>query len=93
MKPIEPGCKARVVNSTMGYDGIIVTVIRNLGSPSDWTTRHGDVWETDMEAMSLNGVMSPNFGERQLERIDYDGNETTEWEAISDIWTPERVAV
>jgi hypothetical protein len=99
MKPIEAGCKARVVKSHNGHEGKIVTVIKSLGSGVDGVSqRYGDRWKVNGVFPTNDGKQIDHFGECQLERIDYDGNEKTEWESIKtddgvNIWTPERVAV
>ena len=91
-KPIEKGCRAVVVNSRVGNNGIVVTVIGK--APDDHTFRPSErhnIWYVDKK---LKGHATDNYNcpEYYLKRIDdYDGDEKSSWEAMKDIWTPEQV--
>jgi hypothetical protein len=92
-KPIEPGCKARIVNNIFpGNNGKIVTVIKPVEDGKDCCTiRHGQRWEINIFVRSKFGPMINHQGEKQLQRVDeYDGNEKISWKAMKDIWQPQK---
>lgn len=94
MKPIEAGCRARIINSiTKGANGTIVNVI---GRPkqevydSQGKPITVKAWEIDEPIRNINGLMVRHVRGRHLERIDdYDGNQKITWEDMADIWQPE----
>lgn len=91
---IQSGCKARIINSRVGNNGRIVTVIRKIGHVAGFTKRHGGRWEVDIELKVSDGYCCNHVGELQLERIDnYDGNKVVSWESLQDIWVPEAECV
>jgi hypothetical protein len=89
MKPIENGCKARIVNSAIGNNGVVVTVVECIGNVHGFTESAGPRWRIDTDVLTSGGGMTNHMGECQLQRIDYDGNEKSSWEALKDIWQPE----
>jgi hypothetical protein len=91
MKPIENGCKARIINSNYGHNGVVVTVICCIGDVEEFTRKHGPRWRTDTGFLTNKGTMVDHMGEIQLQRIDYDGNEKSSWEALKDIWQPDSI--
>jgi hypothetical protein len=94
-KPIEPGCKAVIVNSDAGNDGIVVTVGKFAGKINGWDG--DDRWYIDKYVSGLLGGKLNAVREHQLKRIDdYDGDEKTTWDSMKDdagniIWTPDTV--
>lgn len=92
MKPIQNGCKARIVNSAAGNNGVVVTVIERIGDVEGFTTEVGPRWRVDKTLDTIHGTAGADHaGENQLQRIDYDGNEKSSWEALKDIWQPSTV--
>lgn len=101
MNKIEPGCRAVIVNSMAGNDGKIVTVLGVAGEPGfegvDKARRYGTRWRIDLKIRSA-GISSGEFrglidhiGEGQLQRInDDDSRKVVSWEALKDIWVPEK---
>jgi len=88
MKRIERGCKAIIINSRCGNDGIIVTVGNYIGKSEKLVL--GDVWEIDKLIPSTNGWVSMEIPEENLKRIDYDGDEKTSWVELKRIWQPNK---
>ena len=89
-KPIEEGCRAVIVNSKAGNNGIKVGVLKYFGKASTYRGLD-DAWEIDttLQGVVLADCVVPEY---QLQRIDdYDGDEKTSWEEMKDIWTPEKV--
>ena len=94
-RPIEPGCRAVVVNSSEANNGRIVIVMEYLGALEDW--RHRDMWRVDKKMIWKRGVLGEIGHDNlisgsKLKRIDdYDGNQSSTWEAMKDIWSPDTV--
>jgi hypothetical protein len=86
MKPIEEGCRAVIVNSTAGNDGIIVTVGAFIGDveceiPGKWFAENR--WNIDKELTSFDGLIKySHISERCLRRIDDNNEELSSWEAV-----------
>ncbi len=83
-KQIEEGCRAIIVNSTAGNDGVIVTVVKE-------TFKYDcKAWSIDKKLKSATGHYDNDISDDQLKRIDdYDGNKTCTWESCE--WQPEGV--
>jgi len=92
---IEAGCKAVIVNSQAGNNGIVVTVIKKIGQVEDFDLAVGDRWEVDayLKSVNHNGIEINHIGECQLKRIDDDSRQVVSWSELADIWTPERETV
>ena len=71
-KQIEPGCRARIVNSQAGNDGKIVTVLECVGDLVGFKTRFGPRWRMDTQVLTTRGGDTDHMGEGQLQRIDDD---------------------
>ena len=88
-KPIEEGCRAIIVNSKAGNNGIEVTVGKLIGK----VPKYGDqpVWATDKllkKVYRLNGKSAPSehcIAEKNLRRIDDNNEELSTWEAVESI--------
>jgi hypothetical protein len=80
MKPIEEGCKAVIVNSAAGNDGIVVTVGKFIGDKKEWV--YGSHWEIDKTITSRRGQRINFIAEAQLRRID--DEDTTTWEHVAE---------
>lgn len=98
MKPIEPGCKARIVKSHAGHEGLIVTVLDIAGDfgldGCDRDGQYGKRWNIDVTLTTNRGFAVSHIGEGQLKRIDdYDGNKKISWEDMEDIWSPKELKV
>ena len=87
-KPIEEGCRAVIVNSEAGNNGTVVSVLKSLGEHNYGGGEMHHTWEVDIVLIG-KATIDNRVPEFQLKRIDYDGDETTTWEAMKDIWTPE----
>lgn len=87
---IEAGCKAVIVNSSCGHNGIVVTVLRYFGPPGSGEFKFscGPIWETDCELVDSWDVVSNLIGENLLKRIDDDSRQITSWDALADIYKP-----
>ena len=82
MKPIEEGCRAVIVGSLAGNNGIEVTIGKFLGYIKGWDDR----WETDKILNGTRNDKNNSIRESQVRRIDnYDGNTKVEW---SELWQP-----
>ncbi len=101
MNKIEPGCRAVIVNSTAGNNGKVVTVLGIAGEPGldgvDIYAKHGVRWRIDrlINVVSVEtGKNKPSvdhIGENKLQRInDDDSRKVVSWEALKDIWVPEK---
>ena len=96
-KPIEPGCRAVIINSICGNDGIIVNVIASCGisyfSGGGMSGIH-EGWRIDKYLKRPSGSSRNEVAANQLQRIDdYDGNDVISWEDERCVWQPEKVAV
>lgn len=89
MKRIEDGCRAVIINSRCGNDGLVVTVGHYIGASP--RLAEPDVWEIDRLIPSTNGWMSMEIPEENLKRIDYDGDEKTTWVELQRIWRPSKI--
>ena len=100
-KPIEAGCRAVIINSMAGNDGIMVTVLYKVAENSKHVNnlgRYGDNWAIDRVINTNFGMKVKQIGEKQLQRIDDEekdeelpANTVISWEDMKDIWTPEEV--
>jgi len=88
MKGIERGCKAVIINSHCGNNGLIVTVGDYIGSSAELVL--GDVWEIDRLIPSTNGWVSMEIPQKNLCRLDYDGDQKTSWVELKRIWQPNK---
>ena len=88
---IEAGCKAVIVNSIAGNDGVVVGVVAWIGVVDTITTRLGDIWEIDTELPNGNGRKVTHAAEQQLKRIDDDSRQVVSWEELANIWIPKIV--
>ncbi len=90
MKPIEAGCKCRIVNSSLGNEGKIVTALYVVAD----AIRYGNkIWKIDTLLNSYFG-QDDTCSDYFLEPIsDYDGNNASSWDALSDIWNPTKTTV
>lgn len=90
-KPIEPGCRAVIVNSHMGDNGTIVTVIKYAGPAgfNNWVKDSGPVWIIDTPSRNLLGE-SYEIAELFLQRIDDedDSRDISSWDKLIDIYQP-----
>lgn len=96
MKPIEPGCRAVIVNSLAGNQGLVVTVIKHIAQSDCGVGFHhgeqGERWEIDIMIASSLGLRINHVGENQLQRIDdYDGNDVISWDDKRCVWQPEKI--
>ena len=91
-KAIECGCRAVIVNSEAGNDGVEVTVGVYIGKITGWA---GNRWMVDKSLTVSNpdydGETCLHAHEGSLQRIDYDGNKKLSWESLEHIWTPDKV--
>lgn len=87
---IEAGCKAVIVGSKAGNNGIIVTVLGFAGEPGfdGFAAREGICWWIDCEINSAHGRLINHIGENLLRRIDDDSRQITSWDALADIYKP-----
>ena len=95
-KPIEAGCRAVIVNSDGGNNGVVVTVLEKAGVyifiGPDNKTRCCVGWIINKSLTSWGGNVGTLVPEFQLQRIDdYDGNDIVSWDDMKNIWQPERV--
>ncbi len=92
MKPIEAGCRAVIVNSWAGNDGLVVTVICRVEDNKDGIdiiNATGKRWEIDIYVPTNFAGKINHLGESQLRRIyEYDGNEKISWADMRGIWQP-----
>ena len=93
-KPIQKGCRAVIVNSVNGNNGMIVTVGNFIGvvEEEDGMCFGKDRWEVSPSVKQVrNNRLVNHIQEIRLERIDdYDGDELTSWKELEHIWTPEK---
>jgi hypothetical protein len=80
MKPIEEGCRAVIVGSAAGNDGIIVTIGKYIGHVNGWV--EDNYWEIDKAINSKHGTKHDFCGEKKLRRID--DEDTTTWEHVAE---------
>ena len=87
---IEAGCRAVIVNSHAGNNGIVVTVIKKLGEVKRFSRLNGDRWEVDTYLKTVNneGIQINHLGESQLKRINDDLRKVVSWDALASIYTP-----
>ena len=94
-KPIEAGCRAVIVNSIAGNNGVVVKVLEDAGVSHFFgggIDGYYTSWIVDKYLPSIDGDMGNEVPENQLRRIDdYDGNDIVSWDDMKDIWQPERV--
>ena len=98
-KPIEPGCRVRLIYVCPENEGQVVTVVSMAGPPGfDGTISYGPVWEVDrLVAFGWDDEPTSRAGysflvpEGCLERIDYDGNDVISWEDKRCVWRPEKI--
>lgn len=80
---LEPGCRAVIVNSKAGNNGVIVTVLNYAADANEGldnlAARNGDRWYIDTEIMTTSGSKINHAGERVLKRIDDDSRKTVSW--------------
>ena len=93
---IETGCKAEIVNSSAGNNGIVVIVGKCLGGKRldacDLGNKFGDRWAVDIPLLTNFGATIQHIGEGQLRRIDDEDKDTMiSWEQMSDLWIPEDI--
>ena len=94
MNKIEPGCRAVIVNSQAGNNGIVVTVLGIAGEPGlDFTNpREGLRWEIDASLNTTWGETLNHASEHNLQRLkDDDHRQPGSFEALKDIWVPEKL--
>ena len=88
---IEINTKYRIVNSSGGNNGKIVTVIGYAGLPGldgcDVLGEYGNRFFVDRYLPTNFGDEVNHLGERQLQPID-DGYRKVSWEALKNIWVP-----
>jgi len=65
---IEAGCKAIIINSRAGNDGIGVIVIRYIGTVKGWS--HPSHWMIDKTITGDQGSSANHIDESNLMRID-----------------------
>jgi len=85
---IEAGCKAVIINSYAGNDGLIVNVIKHLGKVKYYSSEYGDRWEIDATINDTDGIKHNHICVGQLKRIDDDARKVTSWDALKDIYVP-----
>lgn len=78
MKPIEPNCKAMMINSRAGNNGLIVTPIKYLGNAFNYP--FNDMWLLAEKIPAITALTGEKgeaayAGECQLMRIDSDGKD------------------
>jgi len=92
---IEAGCKAVIVDSRNGYNGVVVTVLGLAGKAGlddcDNSNKFGDRWFVDRTFMTNWNLEVNHIGEAQMRRIDDDSRQVTSWEELADIWVPKIV--
>jgi hypothetical protein len=79
-KPIEEGCRAVIVNSVAGNNGVIVTVGKFVGEVLGWEGCKR--WEIDKNLPAAHGSIATTMQEHQLERIDDEGEQLSSWESV-----------
>ena len=91
-KPIEAGCRAVVVNSAAGNNGLVVTVDGLAGPPgfNRYDPKDGQVWRTKepipfFRLLGDDGA-APLAPEKYLRRID-DDHELGSWDDC--VWKPD----
>jgi len=89
MKGIVNGCKAVIINSHCGNNGLEVTVGNYIGKSNNLVLP--DVWEIDRAIPSTNGWVSMEIPEKNLRRIDYDGDKKSTWYELRNIWQPNKI--
>ena len=98
-KRIIEGCRAVIVNSEAGNNGIEVTVGKFIGCQ---LTMAGDTrWAIDKRVNTVSGITGRPSGtaqsmeEYQLRRIDDDSEELSSWETVEALcnWNPEKQTV
>ena len=96
---IEEGCRAIIVNSEAGNNGIVVTVGKKRGASKidygngRYSKENYTVWFMSEILENTSGEFGDFIFEYQLQRLPYDGNEKTTWEAMKDVWTPNEILV
>ena len=94
-KQIEIGCSALVVDGTVVNQGAIITVVDRVGRlkfmPIDAPPYFATGWKVSPAVMGDSGRPVSVVSERQLRRIDDDGdvNTTVSWDSMEGIWQPE----
>ena len=99
-KPIEVDCRCVIVGDTPQNNGLIVRIVAFFGSagvvfPDGLQSARsgGSVWQVDRPLLWKNSAHSniiPFAQERYLRRLDEDWGKTVGWEALKDIWAPEK---
>ena len=89
---IEAGCKAVIVNSRAGNNGIVVTVL-GVANENIYAAYSCTIWNIDKCIITSLGVETNTIPELALRRIDDDSRQVTSWEALADIWTPSKETV
>lgn len=96
-KKIEPGCRAVIVNSQAGNDGIEVVVFSYIGdvnTVNGLRFDQGRRWNIDKIVPTDRGNMISHIAEMHLKRIDdYDGNKKASWDDACNVWTPNQLTV
>ena len=89
-KPIEPGCKAVIVNSRAGNNGLVVRVIRYIGDVPGFG--HTSRWEISEYLKTDQHHYVNHAGEACLRRID-DDNDVISWDDKRSVWKPDELKV
>ena len=95
-KPIEPGCRARIIDDLTENENVIVEVIKTKGI-CNFSSVGGESfrevgWIISPPVMGDSGKPASVVREGQLQRIDdYDGNDVISWDDKRCVWQPEKV--
>ena len=84
---IEAGCKAVIVNSKAGNNGIVVTVL-GVANENIYESYSCTIWNIDKCIITSLGRETNTIPELALKRIDDDSRQVVSWEGLADIWVP-----
>ena len=83
-RPIEVGCRAEIVNSFAGNDGMRVRVLDYVGTVNGFNYKNR--WRISSYVVTTAGDLANHMGELQLRRID-DDLEVGSWDDC--VWVPD----
>ena len=83
---LDEGCRAVIINSEAGNNGIHVIVGKYIGEVYGWRGKRR--WAIDTSVISTHGDYATHMQEHQLRRID--DEELGSWEAVEALckWKP-----
>ena len=90
-KAITEGCRAVIVNSVAGNNGVIVIIGLRFNGFHNFCPSEGDRWMINKSLPTFLGLKTNHMGENLLQRID-DGEQLGSWEELEQLtkWNPHK---